>query len=241
MRILYLMAVSCLLCWSAPAAVAQGLAQLSFSGVAQQHGALLELELQYLTPTQEQRSFATVDVSMYVAPGSTGRDVAHVVSQTLVARGLKSMYSGVDSGTGGVSSRRGELFVEGITALRVRIGSGLTVVVSACNAAPKLVRLTRPASCQSATQLTVNAIGRSAVDGAISSGQLTCSVAGGATGPMLTNALLDAAIKQGWTCDRPKPDAWRPKTVSPAVPVVGCSISVQSVEPWWLEVVFLDS
>jgi hypothetical protein len=170
-----------------------------------------------------------VDLSLYIAARTSSSDVLALLSARLRAAGITTVLPTTDK-------RLVSLFVLEATRVRSRVGDGLELTITTTDGPPTWVRLERPTRLESASTLRITALGRSAIDGRTGKGVLTLELGAKANAPSISNSLHKQAGALGWLSDRPELNSWRPLRVGDGLQVVGCSMSVTSADPWWLDV-----
>jgi len=220
---------SVLFCLTASPCLAQGGVQLSLDGTSGPHGALVELSVTAFDTKPMEPRPVHVDLSLYIAARTSSSDVLALLSARLQAAGVTTVRPTTDK-------RLASLFVLEATRVRARVGDGLELTITTSEGPPAWVRLERPTQLESASTLRITALGRSAVDGRTGTGVLTLELGAKANAPSISNALHKQAGALGWLSDRPELNSWRPLRVGDGLQVVGCSMSVTSADPWWLDV-----
>ena len=225
-----LFSLACVLsCLTASPCLAQGGVQLGLDGTAGPHGALVELSVAAFDTQPIEPRLVQVDLSYYIAARTSSSDVLALIDARLQAAGVTTVRSTTDK-------RLASLFVLDATRVRARVGGGLELTTTTTAGPPTWIRLERPTQLESVSTLRITALGRSAVDGRTGTGVLTLELGAKASAPSVSNVLHKEAGALGWLSDRPELNSWRPLRVGDGLHVVGCSISVTSADPWWLDI-----
>ena len=209
--------------------LAQGDVQLTLGGLAGPHGALLELSVTALDPKPAEPGAVQAHLRLFLAPQTSSRDALALLNTKLTSKGIPTLLPGTATGPA-------NLFILDAIQVRVRGGQGFYWTVATCDGPPAAIRFERAVALKAPSTVYVGLIGRSAVDGRTQSGGLIMDLDGEATAPSISNSLRKRALESGWLSDRPQLNTWRPIKLGEGLSVVGCSVSVRSEDPWWIEV-----
>jgi len=208
--------------------LAQGGVQLSLEGTSGPHGALMELSVTAIDTKSSEPQSVQVELSLYVAARTSSSDLLAILNNRIQAAGIATVLPTTDK-------RLASLFVSDATRVRSRVGGDFELTITTSEGPPTWIRLERPARWESVSTLRIAAVGRSSVDGRTGMSKLTLELDAKANAPSVSNALHKQAGALGWLSDRPELSSWRPLRVGDGLLVVGCSVSVSSADPWWLD------
>lgn len=200
----------------APAA-AEGLVQLRFGGRAsdllsaqdpdqrQALGTLVEVEVTARVSADTDDPFdglRTLWLHVHVAPGTTGADLAALVSRRARDLGIRAI----------TTEGSGNLWIEAATEVNLRVGGGLAATIACAEGPPASLAVRPPARVRQGARLQVHA---STV--ILPSGELPVRGMAALTVPLepeasaaSISAALASAGQGEWVSDRPKGDSWRP-------------------------------
>ena len=209
--------------------LAEGGVQLSLEGTSGPHGALMELNVTAFDTKSSDLRTVQVDLSLYVAAGTPSSDVLATLNDRIRAAAITTVLPTTEK-------RLASLFVSDATRVRSRVGGDFELTITTSEGPPTWIRLERPARLESVSTLRIAAVGRSSIDGRTGTDKLTLELDAKANGPSVSNSLHKHAGALGWLSDRPELSSWRPLRVGDGLLVVGCSVSVSSADPWWLDI-----
>lgn len=214
----------------APAAAAESLVQLSLHGeLTEAGGAFVQVEVDVWHTTELRRH----DLHAHLAQGTSAHDLASLLYTRLSEAGVKVRFPGA----GASESKDAQLFIEHTTALNLRLGFGLWGEVTACEEAPKWIRLIEPQLAKGPAQLELTATtyhehlkqpGRLKLSMPLSKDSNTASI---------SQEFSRLAAENDWIGERPSPDRWSPLRSEMGAAVIACNIRFDSQHSdWRLEV-----
>lgn len=203
----------------------QGLVQLRLEGSVLE-GQRARVEVVHRSPRGPER----VEVEAFLAPG-TGADELGVLLERRLGMGGVAVVRGGSSETGT------SLFLDAVESLSVEVGGGLTGILTACDSAPALMRVSsvRAGSdrVEEILEVVVDTVSRH--DGTRGLTKLTLDLPRAANAPLVTGMLMEAAVEAGLLSDKPGGDAWRPVKTRSGELIGGLSVRLQSDGGWRID------
>lgn len=224
-----LLAALAILALTVPAS-ASGLVQLSLAGeIVETGGGQVRIEVEARVRGEVRRAL----LDAHLAEHTRANDVAALFA----ARARHAGLAVVAPDDGAARSTFPQLFIEDVTAVRLRLGHGLWSTVTLCEDAPQALRVLPPKLVQEGAELIVGAStfhphdhsrGRSVVEVEIDRFDSAAAIA---------EELFSLSTREGWVSDRPSPEVWRAVRMGNGARIQG--VSVQLLAPgadWGLEV-----
>lgn len=207
-------------------ASAQGLVQLRLDGATADRGTRVELEVGALVEKNRPRQIV---VELFVGPGTTGGELGALLARRLSRAGFEVLSPEV-------YPHARSLFIERALFLRIRVGGGLTAVVTTCEGPPSAVRIIPPGRSDVPATVKISAGTFSLHTRDIGVAEIEVPIAPTDASPQISENLHKAATEAKWMADRPAGDSFRVYKMLDGSLILGCSVQVQSSAEWRLEV-----
>lgn len=212
------------------AASADSLVQLTLHGsLTESGGAFVQVEVDIWKDGAVKRN----DLHAHLAQGTTAHDLAGLLAKRLSEAGAKVRFP--SEGVG--DPLTAQLFIERTTAVNLRLGFGLWGEVTACEEAPRWIRLVEPQLAKGTAQIGLTATtyhehlkqpGRLKLNLPLTKESNTASI---------SQQFSQLAVENDWVGERPSPDRWSPLRSELGAAVIACNIRFDSPDSdWRLEV-----
>ncbi|MEL6427898.1 MAG: hypothetical protein AAFZ87_04605 [Planctomycetota bacterium] len=211
-------------------AAAQQLVQVRFEG-ALDTAHLVEVEVAWQDPALEDPVEAVLH--LHLASGTSAPELAELVSHRLQRAG-----AGVTV-TAPREAPAASLWIDGATAVRLRLGAGLGAEIACTEGPPSSVRIEPPTALDrgpAVVMVTASAaIRRNDQPPLRRHAQLGVELSGDSNSAEATTALFEAA-KKTWMTERRGGSAWRPIRLLDGSRITGLSVRLDSNADWRVEI-----
>jgi len=213
-------------------AQAEGLVQITIEGkITREGGARVELDLGAWHPAhQEAREMS---VSLFLAEHTTAADVATLFATRISDAGF-TVIAPTPTNTEDV--KRAQLFVERAVLVSLRLGSGLSGAITACDSVPVSVRVLRPELQSEEAQVSVTISTFNQHSEKYGQEELSMAVPEKMNTTEIAGELFKLSLQSEWIAERPGTDAWRPMKMADGAIIRGFTARVASRGDWKLEV-----
>ena len=197
----------------------QSLAQIRLDGSLDGAGRV-EIEVGAMVKGQAR----VLEVGVFLGHGTSGADVIRLLSGRLETAGMQSYRGGEASKP---AAHSGSIFVEQALFVNMRLGDGIEGTVTACEGAPESLKVVAPDKGGADIELLLQANAIHPVTRQSKTVSLEVPLTAGSHPVQNCEALMEAAVKAKWGCDRPKTDLWRPLRLSDGSRLEGVSVGVK--------------
>ncbi len=210
-------------------AQAEGLVQLSLRGrINTRGGAPVELNIGFW----DGKRVRAVDLRLHLAEGTSASDLATLLATRLRKAHAELVTPEVSAASGGSA----QLFIESATLVSLRLGHGLSAIITTADSVPEAVRFQVPKELEQAAKVSISVTTFHPHTKLPSRVDLVQSPEADTSPSSICESFFNEALEKGLICDRPNANRWRPMKTSAGAMVTGCSIDLRSEADWGLEV-----